>query len=290
MKKVFVLAVVVLAMAVSAVYAQQDTSVPPLINYQGRLTDAEGKGLAGTRKIEFNIYDAATGGTKIWGPQVFNSVPLINGMFNVIIGSTDTEGRLITDAFSAKERYIGVTVEGKAILPRQQVLSAPFAVKAENAYNAAKADIAATLQNTKAQLDSNGNFIRKIARATGLRPIDDTDSGQIKSRILKLNKIKNDTAIRIGYSDNFHVLGQKTACRWEIRIDGVSCSGGLVYDYYSGDYEEVQSGTVSGYCEDISAGEHEIQIWVGKVPSYNQGNCGTGWNDSRWTIEAEEVY
>ena len=131
MKKVFVLAAV-LAMAVSAVYAQLETSVPPLINYQGRLTDAEGKGLTGTRKIEFNIYDAATGGIKKWGPQVFQSVPLINGMFNVIIGSTDTEGRLITDAFNAKERYIGVTVDGKAILPRQQVLSAPFAVKAEN--------------------------------------------------------------------------------------------------------------------------------------------------------------
>ena len=148
MKKVFVFAVVVLAMAVSAVYAQQDTSVPPLINYQGRLTDAEGKGLAGTRKIEFSIYDAATGGTKIWGPQIFNSVPLINGMFNVILGSTDTAGRLITDAFSAKDRYIGVTVEGKAILPRQQVLSTPFAVQAEqaaratDAEHAAKADVA----------------------------------------------------------------------------------------------------------------------------------------------------
>ena len=117
MKKVFVLAVVVLAMAVSAVYAQQETSVPPLINYQGRLTDAEGKGLTGTRKIEFNIYDAATGGNLIWGSQVFNSVPLINGMFNVILGSTNTAGRLITDAFNAKERYIGVTVDGKAILP-----------------------------------------------------------------------------------------------------------------------------------------------------------------------------
>ena len=153
MKKVFVLALV-LAMAVSAVYAQQETSVPPLINYQGRLTDAEGKGLTGTRKIEFNIYDAATGGIKKWGPQTFMSVPLVNGMFNVILSIADDGITPVTNAFDAKERYIGVTVDGKAIMPRQQVLSTPFAVKAEQA---AKANIAETVQGTAVYVTNDGN-------------------------------------------------------------------------------------------------------------------------------------
>ena len=44
-------------------------SVPLLINYQGMLTDSEGKPLAnGTKKLTFNIYDEA--GVKKWGPQV----------------------------------------------------------------------------------------------------------------------------------------------------------------------------------------------------------------------------
>ena len=49
-------------------------AVPTLINYQGRLTDASGAGLSGTKTIEFNIYDDATGGNLVWGPQTFTAV------------------------------------------------------------------------------------------------------------------------------------------------------------------------------------------------------------------------
>jgi hypothetical protein len=65
-------------------------SVPPLINYQGRLTDASGAPLSGTHKLEFNIYTNAISGTNIWGPQTFNMVPVINGAFNVILGHRTT--------------------------------------------------------------------------------------------------------------------------------------------------------------------------------------------------------
>ncbi|MFH2124145.1 MAG: phage tail protein [Pseudomonadota bacterium] len=110
-------------------------SVPPLINYQGTLTDATGHPITnGSKKLSFNIYDAATDGTLIWGPQVFNTVPVINGLFNVILGTTDTGGRLIADAFGSENRFLGVTVDdGTEITPRQQVLSAPFAVQAKKA-------------------------------------------------------------------------------------------------------------------------------------------------------------
>jgi len=119
-------------------YAQQETSVPPLINYQGMLTDANGNPLSGTKKLTFNIYDAAAGGNVVWGPQVFESVPMINGRFNVILGTTDNNGKLITDAFGSKDRYLGIKVDSNSeIAPRQQILSTPFAVRAEHA---AKAD------------------------------------------------------------------------------------------------------------------------------------------------------
>ncbi len=115
----------------------QAQSVPPLVNYQGLLTDAGGKPQAGTKNLEFNLYDAATGGNKVWGPQVFNSVPLVNGMFNVILGTTDAAGRSIADAFSAKDRYLGMKVDdGTELVPRQQILSTPFAINANNADNA----------------------------------------------------------------------------------------------------------------------------------------------------------
>jgi len=129
--KQMVLAMVFVLLAGAAAQAQ---SVPPLVNYQGMLTDASGKAQTGTKKLEFNLYDAATGGSKVWGPQVFDSVPLVNGMFNVILGPTDNteQKRPLTEAFTAKDRYFGLKVnDGTELTPRQQILSTPYAIKAE---------------------------------------------------------------------------------------------------------------------------------------------------------------
>ncbi len=170
MKHAIILAAV-LAMAVSVVYAQQETSVPPLINYQGMLADANGNPMTGTKKLTFNIYDAAIGGNLVWGPQVFDSVPLINGRFNVILGTTDNNGKLITDAFDAKERYLGITVDSNSeIAPRQQILSAPFAIHAETAEHAETAKSAeASEKLTIPDYDSGWFQIAKNKTYEGLK-------------------------------------------------------------------------------------------------------------------------
>ncbi|OQY56041.1 MAG: hypothetical protein B6245_18860, partial [Desulfobacteraceae bacterium 4572_88] len=73
-KMALILIIIVLA---GAMVQAQETSVPPLVNYQGMLTGADGKPLTGNKKLEFNLYDAATGENKVWGAQIFNSVPLV---------------------------------------------------------------------------------------------------------------------------------------------------------------------------------------------------------------------
>ena len=129
MKKALVCAMILVLTACGLVCAQ---SVPPLVNYQGLLTDANGQGLQGTTNLEFNIYDAAVGGSNVWGPQIFSSVPVINGQFNVILGTTDTGGRSIADALSESQRFLGIKVDdGPEIAPRQQILSTPYALQAE---------------------------------------------------------------------------------------------------------------------------------------------------------------
>ena len=61
--KQIVLAMVFVMLA--GVMAQaQGASVPPLVNYQGMLTDASGKPLTGMKKLEFNLYDTAIGGSE----------------------------------------------------------------------------------------------------------------------------------------------------------------------------------------------------------------------------------
>jgi len=117
--------------------ANADSSVPPLINYQGQLTDASGNPQTGTKKLEFNIYDASSGGNKVWGPQTFNGIPLIGGRFNVMLGSTDAGGNALLSAFGANSRFLGIKVDnGTEITPRQQILSTPFAINAQNSENA----------------------------------------------------------------------------------------------------------------------------------------------------------
>jgi microcystin-dependent protein len=112
---------------------------PPLVNYQGKLTDADGKPLAGSHKLSFSIYTAETDGTQVWGPQVFNDVSIIDGYFNVILRS-DTDGRSISDAFASENAYLEITIgDGPPLPTRQRILSAPYAIQADKATKADRA-------------------------------------------------------------------------------------------------------------------------------------------------------
>ncbi|MEE4357747.1 MAG: hypothetical protein V2I97_14875 [Desulfococcaceae bacterium] len=107
-------------------------SVPPYINYQGRITETDGKGITGQRKLEFNIYDAVQNGNKVWGPQIFQTVDLIDGYFNIILGQ-DSSGKSVSLAFTGANRFLGIKVnDGTEITPRQQVLSTPYALRSND--------------------------------------------------------------------------------------------------------------------------------------------------------------
>lgn len=135
---------ILLALMVSGqtVSASETASVPPLINYQGRLVGDDGQPLpTADYTISVSIYDAAIGGNLVWGPQVFDGatgvghgarVPVVKGYFNLIIGPVDVQGRALSDAFLSPNRFFEVTVDAAAINPRQQVLSAPYAITAGN--------------------------------------------------------------------------------------------------------------------------------------------------------------
>ncbi|MDQ8202390.1 phage tail protein [Pelagicoccus sp. SDUM812003] len=118
---------------------------PDYVNYQGLLKDAEGQPLStGSYQMEFNIYDEATGGGMlIWGPFYYDDgsgdghakqVPVANGRFNVILGPKDTAGRYLSDSFSGDMAFVEISVAGgDPILPRQQILSTPYALESANA-------------------------------------------------------------------------------------------------------------------------------------------------------------
>lgn len=141
MKRI-VLLLTALAGTVATALAQ-----PGCINYQGRLLDSAGQPLTnGSYTLEFRIFDSPNGTTLVWGPFLCDDgagdghaarAVIANGRFNVILGPHDTASRPLTNAFLDQERFVEISVNGgDPILPRQQVLSAPYALRASTAANA----------------------------------------------------------------------------------------------------------------------------------------------------------
>ena len=139
----------ILTLGVSAV------AQPDYMSYQGFLKDNNGDPLAtGAYDIEFNIFDDPSSDSLIWGPFLFDgsegeghadTVSILNGRFNVILGPTDTAGRNLSDTFTGANTYIEISIDGGTpILPRQQVLSTPYAFEAKYAGTADQATSADT--------------------------------------------------------------------------------------------------------------------------------------------------
>ena len=127
-------AAALLALACAALGSTTTAQVPGQVNYQGYLTDDEGLALTtGSYCLEFGIFDGAyDGATRVWGPEQHDGVEVLDGYFNVVLGaSLPLEG-----IFVDPQRFIGLSVGddcqnlGTEVLPRQQVLSAPFALTA----------------------------------------------------------------------------------------------------------------------------------------------------------------
>ncbi|MES2709575.1 MAG: tail fiber domain-containing protein [Verrucomicrobiota bacterium] len=148
MKRSSTLLIAFLAFTPSLLPAQ---TVPLFMSYQGRVTDNAGAGIgtASTpvnRKVVFRLYDAATGGTRLWTEE--QTVTLVDGEFSVLLGNginVTGESRDALDTVFTKSgtgRFLGVTVDGgdnvinvsdTEISPRQQLASTAYAFRARAA-------------------------------------------------------------------------------------------------------------------------------------------------------------
>jgi microcystin-dependent protein len=140
-------------------------SVPSLINYQGRLTDQTGGPMPpGAYILQFRLWSdpIATASTNLlWGQQQ-NVTVRSNGAFNAILGAATASSipgaplavTNILSAFAGPSCYLGVTAaqgpggvstQPTEILPRQQLLTVPYAVLAQQAQQAQQAQVASSL-------------------------------------------------------------------------------------------------------------------------------------------------
>ena len=120
------------ATAQQAANAPAASVIPRLVNYPGKVMDAEGRPVAGPATITFAIYKDEQGGEALWR-ETQNVRADAQGAFMAELGATESGGIPI-DLFGAGEsRWLGVTVNGANERPRAMLLSVPYALKAADA-------------------------------------------------------------------------------------------------------------------------------------------------------------
>lgn len=107
--------------------------VPGEVNYQGQILNAAGTPLAtGNYTLTFTLFDAAQGGSVVWGPYTNSAVAVVDGSFNVVLPAQDYLSRTLAAAAINSPRFLELAVgNNPPIAPRQQLLSAPFALNSE---------------------------------------------------------------------------------------------------------------------------------------------------------------
>jgi hypothetical protein len=101
--------------------ASPDSAVGRSIPIQGRLTDAGGNPISGSKSITFSLYAASTGGTAVC--QDSGLVTVANGLFDMAMQhctAADINGQGL---------WLGIQVAGEAteMAPRQPIYPAPYA-------------------------------------------------------------------------------------------------------------------------------------------------------------------
>ncbi len=104
--------------------------VPALVHFQGRLTDASGKGIAdGEHTLVFRLYPSGEGGSAVWTET--QRLAVEDGAFNVLLGQ-------VTDLLPAVSfhgaLWLGIQVDGASELsPRYPLTASPFALRSGDA-------------------------------------------------------------------------------------------------------------------------------------------------------------
>ncbi len=136
-----------LVMVVSMMFtATSFASVPDRLEYQGYLTDAVGtpincQGCATTYTFKFTLFDEQTAGSVLW-TETHAEVDIAQGVFRVALGlETPLEAELLEET-----RWLEIQINGQApLVPRQRIISVPYALRADLAERAVESENAVTL-------------------------------------------------------------------------------------------------------------------------------------------------
>jgi hypothetical protein len=135
-------------LVLAAILVSQTTyaEVPKLINYSGKIVDKNGVLLnTGDYDMWFSLWDAPTGGNKIWEEYHIVGSPsggvrVANGAYNLMLGSVDPIGNSLP--MFSQNYYLQVAFHPTTGVPpyetfgRQQIVSVPYALQANDSLRA----------------------------------------------------------------------------------------------------------------------------------------------------------
>lgn len=129
---------------------QAFAAVPGMINFQGRLLDANKLPRNGSFAMTFKVCDSpagacntpcAVGNPCLWTED--QTVPVTNGVFAVQLGSVTALG---ADVFALTPRYLDITVAGETLAPRERLAAGAFSLRASLADDLAATASSVTLR------------------------------------------------------------------------------------------------------------------------------------------------
>jgi hypothetical protein len=168
------------ALLSAACVAAQTSTVPRFLSYQGRVTDAAGSPIGNSapvnRTVTFRLYNASTGGVPLYAES--QTVTISAGEFSVLIGNGSGLGGVpgpsapaptpyltlpsVINQSTSDSLYLGITVDDgnsstsdPEIVPRQQLVSAAFALRATMAETVASGAVTSAMIGTSAVESSN---------------------------------------------------------------------------------------------------------------------------------------
>lgn len=212
LRKRICLCVLVSICWVLPIYSQQASIanvVPSVVKFNGTLSDADGKPLAGTQGVTFLLYKEQTGGAPLW-LETQNVQADKSGRFSVMLGSASPHG-LSPELFNDGEaRWLAIHASGQAEQARTLLVSVPYALKAQDAETLggkpASAFLAAPLSGAGAgqsgpQVEQKNEIVCSSSSAckTGSLPFFATNGGS--SQVTDSIVTQSGTVINIAGSE-----------------------------------------------------------------------------------------
>lgn len=153
-KKMYIAAIFFITVCSVAMIAFAD--VPHIMQYQGKVTDTDGRPLNGSYPVTFTIYDAELSGTALWSEtrDGANQVQIANGIFSVTLGSITP----INLDFN-QQCYLGIRIGADPeMTPRQKLTSVGYAFRAKKTDYATRSRTAEGIDTTEV-IDAKGGLV-----------------------------------------------------------------------------------------------------------------------------------